>query len=224
MGRLIHNCRLCTKSYQEYASEFREKPILIFLSIEAVLIREDSSSINAQIRGTWERLFTEKKDLGEEPTLKDWHIAAAYHFSSDALMHLYTLISKLEASKRRFHIVLSSNWRHDGTLNEICNQVLPQHLFAEYIIGKLPPSTYEYWAPEIQAGERYDIEHPFSYMAKIEFWLREHFLEDADFIVLKSRHTMPFDHHYAERFIKIDSSLLSKKHIDEAFRVLCLQV
>jgi hypothetical protein len=213
----IH-CPLCIQPLQH------NNPAFIFLDIDGVLIDRMSNDTSEKIRTSIKEIFSKKTNSSENFTELEWRIAAAHHFNQSPLENLNSLIIKIQKT-RPVHIILSSQWRNDGTLEEIRNQMFVQHPFSSIIIGKTPPRDRERWAPEIKYGysfeviakEKYNLELR-SRANQITFWLRDHELENADFVILDD-YDDDLSQRFPDRFVYI-SSFLTGKEVDEALKIL----
>lgn len=177
------HCPLCVQP-------LHQDPAIIFLDMDGVMIKDRSSSpTQDNIRALLKDLFS--RDGRDRYTELEWRTAAAYHLDVDPLVNLNLLINKIKKT-RAVQIVLSSDWRNDGTLEEIREKMFAMHSFSPLIIGKTPPENSDKGAPEIISG--YDFEKAakdlyhlkLTYRAdQIEFWLRNHGfdLNTSDYVI-----------------------------------------
>src|SRR5262245_9905325 len=106
------HCPLCVDS-EVYLKKDNRTPTIIFLDMDGVMIGDRfSSPLNDEIRLTLSALFPQVKDI----TDYHWTVAKGRHLHPHALQNLHSLIERIEASRQRALIVLSSSWRNDATL------------------------------------------------------------------------------------------------------------
>src|SRR5438128_985355 len=126
---------------------FSSTPVLIFLGIDGVLINRDS--VQDKIYATVDQLFSDRR-----PSELEYRIAAARHLNKNALESLDLLIAKINRYQP-VHIILSSGWVVDGTLEEFRTRVFGQFNFSSSIIGKVPHD--DNFSPEKKAGYDFTI-------------------------------------------------------------------
>lgn len=197
----MHHCPLCIQPLPSLASN----PALIFLDIDGVLSDRHSpySDTDKKIIKTRLELFGKTEEL----TLVQYRIADAKHLVVEAVENLKRLIQTVEKT-RPVAIILSSQWRNDGTLQQLREVIFKDHFFAPYIMGKTAPEKGDSWAPEIKKGykfealakEKYHFKY-FNRLEQIEHWLFEHNLSQANFLILDDD-DFKFSQRYPNRFVR----------------------
>jgi hypothetical protein len=182
MNNAFH-CPLCTSGLDPNAA-------YLFLDIDGVFIDRTDSRINDKIQETVQKNFPKEK-TGEFSGLHI-RIAASEHFYPDNMENFKCLVERVQ-KKRKFYIVLSSEWRNEGTLDEIRQKMFGTHeCISKNIIGKTPACKDDKPNPEKDSGYDFEtIAKKFFQMTSfksrgelINFWLRFHGLQNADFAIV----------------------------------------
>lgn len=217
-----YHCPLCAQPLPPKESN----AALLFLDVDGVLLgNRDSPWLWDKIWATLNQLFIKKQtDYNAGFTEFEWRVAAAHHLFKQPLENLSSLIKKVQ-SVRPLYIVLCSQWRNDGTLDQIIKQMFGMHPFlSSLIIGKTPPQDRErYFPPENQYSFVSIAKNSFNIRLtnraeEIDFWRKYHQLEWADFVVLDDCDD-ELSEKFPNNFVKINN-LLSSEDVDLALRIL----
>lgn len=201
---------------------------ILFLDIDGVVIKNrDSEWLSEKIEATLGKLFIKKPDCHNAGfTELEWRTAAAHHLFKIPLENLYELIDKVQ-SVRPFYIVLCSQWRNDGTLEQIINMMFAMHpKIANLIIGKTPPRDYERRFPpennysfETIAKEQFNIELR-NRADQIDFWKKYHHMEWADFAILDD-YDNGLSKKFPNHFVNVNpNELFTKEDVELALKIL----
>jgi HAD domain in Swiss Army Knife RNA repair proteins len=187
----------------------QQKPTsIIFLDIDGVLIADRSNPQFAEkIRNKVKELF--KKRLNEGFTELEWRIAASHFFSETAKANLEKLIKKT-SQIANVAIVISSDWREDGSVEDLREQVFSGCSFSRFIIDKTPyPSKNEKYGFNLSTRAR-----------QIDFWLRENHekLNIKSFVILDDI-DQGFSLRYPFQFVHVDN-LLSEQDVGKAYDIM----
>ncbi|MFQ5728842.1 MAG: HAD domain-containing protein [Waddliaceae bacterium] len=203
---------------------------LIFLDIDGVILEDRSTPYFAyKILKTFEEVFGGKVGISREYTALEWRTVTARNLTEQPLDNLYRLIDRIQRVHRSARIVLSSAWRNNGTMQEIRDTMFATHEFSKLIIGKTPPADGDHYAPEIQTGQKFGPIAKEKYglslksrAEQIDFWLREHALQQVDFVILDDEDDS-LSHKFGDRFVHVDY-LLSEQEINLACKILHLEL
>ena len=211
------HCPLCTQPLEENAA-------LLFLDLDGVLIDRTNYKVHQRIYATLETMFGELKSDEQKYSELQWRIAASHHFLDEPLESLKTLINRVQ-KVRPLHIILSSAWRNDGSTDEVKQVMFAQHAFSKLLVGKTPAQNDEKWTPEIENGQDFEIIAKEKYAlslasraGQIDFWLREHAMENTDFVILDDCDDKLSDR-FSNRFVFVPF-YLSPKEVDKALEIL----
>ena len=221
----MSHCPLCMQLPEGH------NPVLLFLDIDGVMIGRDQSHVSLAIGNTIKELYPGRDETHgwNRYSGLEWRAAAARHFHPEAVEALQSLIKKIQET-RPVYMILSSQWRNEGTLAELRDQVFSQYEFSKLIIGKTPPEDGDCYTPEIQAGitfetsarEKYGLN--LYYRAhQIKYWLLEHGLEDAEKVVFDDEYMAHLREAFGDRSICVPYTLLTRSETDIALRVLGLE-
>ncbi len=142
----------------------------------------------------------------------------------DALNNLNILIDKVQ-QKYAVHIVLCFSYCQDDALKKLCEWKFKEYNFSKLIIGKTPPADSDIWDPALREGPSYESTwkkkygHPFfSCKDKIDYWLRTHKFEDANFVILSDQMTLT---DFGDRYIctydsRAKKGLLTEEIVEKA--------
>ena len=189
----------------------------IFLDIDGVLLGDiQKEPLASQVQEKLIELFGEKKYTGLEH-----RIARSYFFSKDAVKHFESLLAKvLRVAKPQ--IVLSSSWRHHGSLEEIKTQMFPGRKFARFIVDTTPLD--DRW--QIANGKKplFEEFHKFDQFSLVErslqihHWLKEH--KEAQSFVIIDDCNLAFSERFPGQFVHVREGLFSKCHTRLALDIL----
>jgi hypothetical protein len=191
--------------------------VTIFLDIDGVLLDDiEKEPLALQIQEKLIKLFGEKKYTGLEH-----RIARSHFFSKDAVTHFESLLAKvLRVAKPE--IVLSSSWRHHGSIEEIKTQMFAGRKFAKFIVDKTPLD--DSW--QVANGEKplFEEFHKFDQFPLVErslqihHWLKEH-KEVQSFVIIDDCN-LAFSERFPKHFVHITKGLFSKRHASLARDIL----
>ncbi len=180
-----HACSLCLN-----ADEARNGAT-IFLDVQGTLIDEPvvkkPVTLEECSQLTLSRLHKKQLD-------PPWRHTRDIKINPTALKNLNALIEKVQLAFP-VHIVLCCSWCHAGTLQELREEIFNKYEFSKLIIGKTPPSDRKKDAPEhgmrspsfeSEWKKKYG-EISFHSFAKVQYWLRKHKFEEANFVILSPR-------------------------------------
>lgn len=135
--------------------------VLIFLDMDGVMIADRlSANVNEQIVKTARGLFGDRKISDFEQ-----RVSQSYHLDQNSVNRLMQVIRAIQSVGMQVGIVISSAWRENGTLDQVCFEMFANQLFTELIIGRTPSSEKHsnrgeeiaYWLKEHSAGKKYVI-------------------------------------------------------------------
>jgi len=208
-----------------------QKPTsIIFLDIDGVMIGNRSSyPLNESIRNKIKELFESKKEeLNSQFTELEWRIAASHFFSKEAVVNLENLIEKT-SKVAQVAIVISSNWREDGTVEDLRERMFATCSFSKLIIDKTPEPEYNYIRrksdkneinPTLISMEKYGFDLT-RRGRQIDFWLRENHekLNIKSMVIFDDADDEEMSARYPHHFIKVRYPL-SESDIEKAYNIM----
>ncbi len=191
-----------------HTDAFIEKPTsIIFLDIDGVLIGDRGNSwLSDKIQNKVKELFIKKEGFNAGFTELEWRIAASHFFSPKAVDNLNKLIAKVN-KMANVAIVISSQWRLDGTVPDLKDKMFVLYSFSRLIIDKTPDGKT--WESKSRAEQ-------------IAFWLQENKekLNIKSFVIFDDMDLGEgLSECFSSRFVLVEN-LLSEADIEKGYVML----
>lgn len=171
-----------------------------------------------------------KKPLWEENYFDFcFTVVKGRQLNKDSLGNLQQLITRVEAAGKRALVVISSAWRGDATTRELREEVFDETAFGSRICGKAAPGhSSAHHTPEYKYGGVDFVKHALEKHGlnlhdradEIEYWLKDHNLKGAPFVILDDRALEREGNRFGERFVRI-TNRFDQAIVDKAFAQLC---
>ena len=150
MEPIDHHCQQCILN-QEEVGKLGER-VILFLQVEDVLAL---GHMHPDMQQKIEDALRSNDVKGkEEESELEWRIAESKFLDPEVVGHLMDLIQLIE----QVGIVIIGNWMHDGTTEEVCQQMFSHAPFQPFLIGSAAdgwtiPDRIENWCKTHEVGQ-----------------------------------------------------------------------